>query len=82
MASEQEVRGRPNAPRYAPPNEQGQKPYHVTINNWGRMVERIVYADNTAEARYSAVGRSGPGVYVSKVRRATPADLEALHADH
>ena len=61
------------APKYAPAREDGLKPWLVTIYEWGKSRDRVIYAETAAAARYDAIGRM---LYVSaKARRATPADL-------
>jgi hypothetical protein len=61
---------------FAPINDAGDKPYVVEGMNWGKKTIRLVYADNTANARQLA-GLRGTGQYVTRVRRATIQDLEA-----
>lgn len=62
-------------PKYAPAREDGLKPYHVTLREWGRESTRIEWADTAAQAEYQAKGRMR---YVyAKARRATPADVES-----
>ena len=43
--------------KYAPPNDAGLKPWLVTVSEWGRKNDRIVYAETNAAAKYEAVGR-------------------------
>ena len=60
-------------PKFAPPREDGLKPWHVTIREWGREYARIEYAATAAGARYNAIGRQR---YVTATaRRATPEDV-------
>lgn len=73
-----EKRSTVKRPKYAPPREDGLKPWHVTISEWGHRRERIEWADSRTQAEYQAVGRMR---YVyAKARRATPDDMEALNA--
>jgi hypothetical protein len=60
---------------YAPPRENGDAPYVVYYNDWATSRVKVVYARDAHSARYEAVGRRRPGVYVTRVRRATPADM-------
>jgi hypothetical protein len=61
--------------KYAPPNDEGLKPWVVTVSDFGRKYVRIIYAETSAAAKYAAVGRQQ---HVSATaRRATPEDLEA-----
>lgn len=60
--------------KYAPANESGDKPFVVTGIDWGRSVTRVIYAPDSATARYNS-GLRGTGQYVQAVRRATPDDL-------
>jgi hypothetical protein len=61
--------------KYAPAREDGLKPWIVTLCEWGRKTDRIIYAETNAAARYQAVGRMR---YVTATaRRATPADIAA-----
>jgi hypothetical protein len=64
----------PATPKYAPPNEDGLKPWVVTVREWGRAShDRIIYAKTNAAAKYAAIGRQR---YVTATaRRATPDDL-------
>jgi hypothetical protein len=64
-------------PKYAPPREDGLKPYVVDVWEWGHGRQTLVYAVNAADARYQACGRSRPGIYAKSTRRATPADMPA-----
>lgn len=60
-------------PKFAPAREDGLKPWHVTISEWGKQRTHIEWAEDARSAEYQAVGRMR---YVSaKARRATPADL-------
>lgn len=61
-------------PKYAPARD-GLKPYVVSVYDWGRERDHLVWAEKASDARYEAVGRTRPGVYAGKIRRATPADL-------
>jgi hypothetical protein len=63
-------------PKYAPAREDGLKPWHVTVAEWGREWEQIVYAKTSGEAEYVAKNRSL--CRYPKARRATPADLLAV----
>ena len=56
--------------KYAPPDDEGRKPFVVTVSDWGRKRTRVVYAADRHGARYAAIGRGGPGTYVTKIRRA------------
>ena len=62
--------------KYAPANENGEKPYFVEIVRWGRSSSMVVYAENTSDARYRALGRHGPGEYVQRVRRARSGEVD------
>jgi hypothetical protein len=46
-----------DTPKYAPANAEGLKPYVVTIQDWDRERDRLVYAENPAGARWKALGR-------------------------
>lgn len=61
--------------KYAPRNEDGLKPWVVTISEWGRKSDRIVYADTGAQAKYQTCGRMRH--VTATVRRATPADVKS-----
>lgn len=61
--------------KYAPPNENGEKPYVVEQSGWGRKRSKVVYADTAAAAKYRAFGRQGVGEYITGCRRATPDDI-------
>ncbi|MEJ6554047.1 hypothetical protein PQI51_03290 [Microbacterium esteraromaticum] len=63
--------------KYAPANENGEKPYVVTQSGWGRTRTRITYAKTVAEAKFRAFGRQGVGEFITGCRRATPEDMEA-----
>lgn len=65
-------------PKYAPARADGEKPWVVTVYRWGTTTDRLVYAEDKPTARYRAVGRAGVAIYVSRIRRATPSDIEAL----
>jgi hypothetical protein len=67
-------------PKYAPADGDGRKPYVVTMNDWGKTKERLVYADDPTDARWQAKGRGHVGLYVTSTKRATPADVERLDA--
>lgn len=56
--------------KYAPPNDDGEKPYVVTYQDWRLQCRRLVYADKPSTARYRALGRNRLGVFNIKVRRA------------
>ena len=62
--------------KYAPAREDGMKPYHVTISEWGQQYEKIIYAATTDDAKYKAVGRMR--YIAARVRRATPDDVKRL----
>lgn len=68
-------------PRYAPANEQGEKPYLVEVSAFAgsNRYTRIVYANKPGEAEYQAKGRQ-MHTY-AKARRATPADIDAHNED-
>ena len=64
--------------KYAPADENGDKPYVVEVWDFGRHSVRVVYAANPGEAKYRAIGRQrNPMAYAQSVRRATPQDLPA-----
>lgn len=60
--------------KYAPANAEGKKPYVVSGRNFGRLIDRIVYAEDASAAKHWS-GFVGVGNYVVRVRRATPQDL-------
>lgn len=60
-------------PKYAPANGEGLKPYCVTVTEWGRQTERIVYAHSAGDAQYQAKGRMR--YTYARARRATPEDM-------
>jgi hypothetical protein len=63
--------------KFAPPNEDGLKPWVVTLSERGHKSERIVYAKSSADAKYRAIGRQ---LHVTgTVRRATSADIDAFN---
>lgn len=62
-------------PKYAPANENGEKPYVVERSGWGRKRTKVVYAATVADAKYRAFGRLGTGEYITGCRRATPEDM-------
>ena len=62
-------------PKYAPANDAGEKPYVVTLSDWGKTRTKVAYATTPADARWRAWGRIGTGQYVTGVRRATPDDI-------
>ena len=62
--------------KYAPPREDGKKPYVVEQSGWGRKRERIGWGKTVAEAKHNAFGRPGVGEYITGCRRATPEDME------
>ena len=65
--------------KYAPPRDDGLKPYCVTVREWGRSRECIVYAENSGRAKYEAIGQMR---YVTAdARRATPEDITRLAFD-
>jgi len=57
-------------PKYAPANEAGEKPYIVTVWNFGNERDRLVYANDVSTAKWRAVGRRGPAIYAKGCRRA------------
>lgn len=61
-------------PKYAPPDDNGLKPWVVTISEWGRKSDQIVYAETSAQAKYRMCG--GMRHATATARRATPADVE------
>jgi hypothetical protein len=65
------------SPRYAPAREDGTKPYVVTVADWGKTSERLVYAKGLGAARYRAT-LNVTGVYAKSVRRASPEDVTNL----
>lgn len=60
---------------YAPADESGNKPFLVTISDWGRVRTELVYAIDSTTAKYAATGPKMTGIYVTNVRRATPEDV-------
>ena len=65
--------------KYAPANDEGLKPYVVTLRTWNRERTKVVYCERPQDARYEAGwGRLGAGEYVTNVRRARPIDVELL----
>ena len=46
------------AARYAPARGDGTKPYVVTVSDWGKRAERLVYVKERGQARYAALGRA------------------------
>lgn len=65
-------------PKYAPAREDGLKPWHATISEWGKERTKIVYAESAAYARHEAVG--GMRYTSARVRRATPQDIRDDHS--
>jgi hypothetical protein len=64
------------AARYAPPRDDGLKPWVVERAEWGRRTERVVYAETRSAAEYEVKGRQR---YVTaRGRRATSEDMERL----
>jgi hypothetical protein len=63
--------------KYAPPREDGLKPWLVVISSFGSKMERIIYAETRAQAEYDAKGRMRHTY--AHGRRATPEDV-ATHA--
>lgn len=63
--------------KYSTPAEDGRKHYVVTVVRWGRVSDQVVLAEDAPDARYEALGRPGPGEYVSKVRRASAEEVES-----
>lgn len=62
--------------KYAPPREDGLKPWVVEKSEWGRKDERLVWAESRSQAEYEVKGRMR---YVyAKGRRATPEDVSRL----
>jgi hypothetical protein len=62
--------------KYAPARDDGLKPWVVERSEWGRKVDRLVYAKTRRDAEYEVKGRER---YVSaRGRRATPEDVERL----
>jgi hypothetical protein len=64
--------------KYAPANENDEKPYVVTVWDWGRVEDELVYADGPVCARHKAVGPRTNYRYATGTRRATPEDVERL----
>jgi hypothetical protein len=64
-----------DAPKYAPANTEGLKPFVVEEYLFGKPGEHLVYANNAAESKH-ALYRMRYATYSS--RRATPADVERL----
>lgn len=71
----------PDSP-YAPKDDDGLKPYVVTMWDMGRTRTVLSYGNNSAHARQKAMGRHHPGRYASNVRRATIADLPPEEPTH
>ena len=65
-------------PKYAPAREDGDKPYVISIHDWGKDIERLGWGATASEAKYDATGRKHVGMYVNSARRATPDDVERL----
>jgi hypothetical protein len=61
--------------KYAPANQDGEKPYVVEKSGWGRKRSKVIYARTVAEAKHRAFGRLGVGEYITGCRRATPEDM-------
>ena len=68
------TRTTPPGPRFAPAREDGLKPWVRASYHFGRTSHSIVWAGNASEARY-AFGKMH--LETVKIRRATPADVEA-----
>lgn len=64
-------------PKFAPANDQGEKPYVATVYQWGKYNDELTWADDAAQAR-SKYTRLGTGEYLERLRRATPDDLDTL----
>lgn len=60
--------------KYAPADTDGNKPYIITISDWGKDRTVLEYAPTPVEAR-SRHSRRGVGQYVKGVRRATTEDV-------
>lgn len=66
--------------RYSDPTEDGQKHYVVSLVRWGRETERVVLAEDLAEAKHKVLGRRGVGEYVRSARRARPEEVAGSEA--
>ena len=64
--------------KYAPPDNEGRKPYVRKSQEFTRAYETIVYVWDADEARHAYRRALHEDI---SVRRATPADIEAFHVD-
>lgn len=61
---------------FAPAREDGLKPWHVVVSQFGEQRERIEWAESARQAEYQGKGRMR---YTSaRARRATVEDMERL----
>ncbi len=67
--------------KYSAPTEDGRKHYVVTLFRWGRTTERVVLAEDAADARYQVCRRRGPMEYVTTCKRATPEQVPPTGED-
>lgn len=72
------ARPKSKQPKYAPAREGGAKPYVIVKWGRGREYKKIGWGHSPSEAAYDAYRRMGTGEYITRKRRATPADMDEL----